>query len=131
MNLHMVFVVCRGVAGGALLWADSAHANDFYSVQTWRAAEPCAVVARDAAGSPGPVRGPDTCMRYGGHVRVEFGARAPGGLERGAGAAPATMRIDAGPRPGEVDQELPPLNDTGISRTHLRLHEDTTGTIAR
>jgi hypothetical protein len=90
MILRMVFVLTGcAIVGGIIASVSSASANEFYEPHPY-AAEPCGRATQDPAGLA-PSGG---CMRYGGHVRVESGARAVGTTDRSWGAAPAAMRTN-------------------------------------
>jgi hypothetical protein len=81
-----------------------AQRNDL--TKPWLALDRCAVYGPDFTS----VEGTQTCVRIGGHVRVELGPRAPGQ----AGAAPAAMRTE-GLLGG--DSDFPGAD-------HLRLRQD-------
>lgn len=92
MILRMVFVLTGcAIVGGVIASGSSASANDLYEPHPYRAAEPCAT---RAAQEPAGLRPSDGCMRYGGHVRVESGARTAGTTDRTWGAAPTAMRTN-------------------------------------
>lgn len=91
MILRMVFVLTGcAIVGGIIASGSSASANELYEPHPYRAAEPCARATQEPAG----LGSSGGCMRYGGHVRVESGARTVGTTDRSWGAAPAAMRTN-------------------------------------
>lgn len=101
-----------GVAGSSAAFIGTEAVAQGLSGQTddltkpWIALDRCSVYGPDFTS----VEGTQTCVRIGGHVRVELGPRAPGQ----AGAAPAAMRTE-GILGG--DSDFPGAD-------HLRLRQD-------
>jgi hypothetical protein len=127
MNLRIAFIVnCVGIAGGAFASSQLVQANEYYTVRSSRAAEPCTALGNNGSGAGASER----CMRYGGRVRVEFNGRQPAALDGAWGAAPAAMRMN-GAVPGNFYQDMPVRAPAGMSRSRLRLPEDVAGSIVR
>lgn len=102
-----------GAAGStAALFGTEAAAQGLSPAQTndltkpWIALDRCSVYGPDFTS----VEGTQTCVRIGGHVRVDLGPRAPAQ----AGAAPAAMRSE-GLLGGDPDYS---------GSDHLRLRQD-------
>lgn len=98
-GLSAAFIGTEAVAQGL-----SGQTDDL--TKPWIALDRCSVYGPDFTS----VEGTQTCVRIGGHVRVELGPRAPGQ----AGAAPAAMRTE-GILGG--DSDFPGAD-------HLRLRQD-------
>lgn len=103
-----------GVAGSTAAFSGmGASAQDLSPAQNADLTKPW--VALDRCSGYGPdftsVEGTQTCVRIGGHVRVELGPRPPGQ----AGAAPAAMRTEG--VLGGGDSDFP-------GAEHLRLRQD-------
>jgi hypothetical protein len=110
--IYVGIAVASSVAGS--------QANELSLGKHDRAAARCAVYG------PGftAVEGSDTCVRIGGHVRVETGMSRSSSGWGTRGAAPAALNArEDGDLTGSIyDMPVPP--DTGLSRTHLRLPDD-------
>lgn len=131
-NMRFVFGLLAGSAGaGTVLFAAQALAQETMGSQSqrsWVALDRCAVYGPDFTS----VEGTQTCVKIGGHVRVEFGQRLPNQLNdrpaindqgqvnnQGWGTAPAAMRSD---EPAENQ----PTDFPGAR--HLRLRQDSAPT---
>jgi len=108
-------LVCMGfVTTGLYLGGERVAAGEFRVAQDYnfRAVEPCDPFAEETeTGVPA-----DTCVKFGGRVRVDLGAHGPSQAGRAYGAAPAAVRDDE-----DAVGRLPRRLDTGVSPSHLRL----------
>jgi hypothetical protein len=120
---HVIFGLIAGVAGScAVVLATQAMAQEStatsrqpYRARAWVAIDRCAAYGPEFTS----VEGTQTCVKIGGHVRVEFGSRnfaypANPGWGQG-GTAPATIRTEGAV--GSEPSELPAAH-------HLRLPQD-------
>lgn len=120
-------LVCIGFVATGFFWlVESVRANELRMGQGYgsRAVEPCDPFAEDLD----TVAPPETCMRFGGRVRVDLGVHGPSQAGRTYGAAPAAVRVDAADDRSEG--RLPRRLDSGVTPSHLRIQgPDATGTI--
>jgi hypothetical protein len=120
-------LVCIGLVATGFFWlVENVRANDLRLGQGYgaRAVEPCDPFAEDLD----TVAPPETCMRFGGRVRVDLGA-GPSQAGKTYGAAPAAVRVDAG---DDGSAGRPPRRlGSGVTPSHLRIQSpDATGMIA-
>jgi len=115
--------ICSCAAALFATLGKDAKANDFGG------GDPVQAQANAVCAAYGPgfvaVEGGDTCVRIGGHVRVEFGSRQNSSLDSGwanGGTVPAAVRSTEN-APSSASIFARPSQNAGSSPSHLRLRD--------